>query len=71
MTGFAQFKGPLRSRRGFTQNQNRIWGHCEEYEQGTLSHDCLDKTMFRCDICKQFVYNSHQPQHLNLNHKEN
>lgn len=61
----------LRSRDGFTQNRSNVWGHCEEEERLASGHvECFNRTLYRCDICKQFVCADHQRRHKQENHVE-
>jgi len=62
---------PLRSRNGFTQNPNHVWGHCEQPEVVAVgTFDCINQTMYRCDLCKQFICASHQREHMCSDHGE-
>jgi hypothetical protein len=63
-------KAKLRSRDGFGQNPNRVWGHCEQPEVHVLGTiDCPNSTMYRCDLCKQFICAEHQREHLKTDHE--
>jgi hypothetical protein len=61
----------LLSRRGFTQNPNRVWGHCEANDTCSgFFMPCTNQTLFRCDICRQFICNDHQKFHAKSEHSE-
>ena len=62
-SGFGYFDKGGRSRDGFTQNPNRVWGHCETPSRATITRECINKTMYRCDTCHEFVCANHQKQH--------
>lgn len=57
-------RSKLRSRDGFTQNRDNVWGHCEMDDiLGGIKIDCFNRTLFRCDKCRQFICASHQSRH--------
>jgi hypothetical protein len=60
--GFKSLHYRGRSRNGFTQNPNRVWGHCET-SNPLFKSGCVNKTLYRCDICHEFVCADHQAQH--------
>ena len=58
----------LRSRDGFTQNASNVWGHCEEPNR--VTRQCMWRTLYRCDLCKNFVCADCQKRHLKNAHPE-
>lgn len=61
--------GRLRSRNGFTQNACNVWGHCEHPVCYWSKEGCLNRTLYRCDQCKQFICADHQKAHLLADHE--
>lgn len=62
-------KAKLRSRDGFTQNNGNVWGHCEEPEIIAMgTYECPDRTLYKCDLCNQFVCSAHQKRHMKTDH---
>ncbi len=58
-----------RSRGGFTQNADNVWGHCEEpVRPAGRTLDCMNQTLYRCDRCGWFVCADHQKRHLEKEH---
>ena len=60
-----------KSIKGFTNNKSNVWGHCEEEMRvAGMKMNCIYKTRFRCDICRQFVCSIHHRQHVKNDHTE-
>ncbi len=64
-----KFRPRIRSRNGFTQNASNVWGHCEQPSWFSgRPHDYFNRTLYRCDLCKQFVCASHHKEHVAADH---